>query len=74
MTFETVRSIIADIFDEQEGTITLETNFSRDLGLDHMDMLDLAVAIEDAFDMKIPDEDVDQFETVANLVNYVEIH
>ncbi|MBQ8663115.1 MAG: acyl carrier protein [Eubacterium sp.] len=74
MIFETIKKIIIDIFDEEEERITLETHLAGDLGLDHMDMVDLIVEVETAFDVVIPDEDVEQFETVADIVNYLEMH
>lgn len=74
MIFKAIKKIILDIMDEEEERITLEANIVRDLGWDHIDMQDLIFEIETVFDITIPDEDMEEFETIADIVNYVENH
>ena len=74
MIFKAVKKVIVNTFDEADESITLGTNLSRDLGLDHQDVCDLVCEVEDIFDIHIPDEEIEQFETVADIVNYVEDH
>ena len=52
--------------------VTLETSFVNDLGADSLDTVELVMAIEDAFDLNIPDEDAEKIGTVGDAVRYIE--
>lgn len=52
--------------------VTLETSFVNDLGADSLDTVELVMAIEDAFDLNIPDEDAEKIQTVGDAVRYIE--
>ena len=47
MVFEKIKSILAEQFDEEEDSITSETNLTEDLGADSLDLADVLMAIED---------------------------
>ncbi|MGL5149993.1 MAG: acyl carrier protein [Clostridium sp.] len=72
--FEKVREIIADKLSIGEDEITLESSFIEDLNADSLDVVELIMALEDELEMEIPDEDVEGFKTVEDVVNYVKAH
>ena len=72
MTFDTVRGIISEQLGIDEDSISTEALIIDDLGADSLDVVDLLIAFEDEFDVKIPDEDVEKFKTVGDIVKYVE--
>lgn len=74
MVFEKVRAILCSQFDVEEDVISLTTRISEDLGADSLDAVDMLMSIEDEFDVEIPDEEVENIHTVADLVNYIEEH
>ena len=55
-----------------EAKITSEAKLKEDLGIDSLDAVELAMAIEEAFDIKIDDEDLKKLITVQDIVNCVE--
>lgn len=72
MTFDKIKGIIAEQLGVEEDAITMETNLMKDLEADSLDAVEIIMAIEDEFDMEVPDEDAEKFQTVADIVNYVE--
>ena len=54
------------------GKITPQTSFINDLGADSLDVLELIMELEDAFDMNIPDEDAEKIKTVEDAIKYIE--
>ncbi len=72
MTIDLVKSIIADQLDIDKDEITMESVITDDLGADSLDIIDILIAFEDEFDVKIPDEEVEQFKTVGDIVRYIE--
>ena len=72
MVFERVKVILAEQFDVEEDTITMDTNLEEDLSADSLDVVDLLMSIEDEFEIEIPDEEIDNIRTVSELVSYIE--
>ena len=72
MVFEKIRELIAEQLSVDEDTIEMETNLMKDLEADSLDAVEIIMAIEEEFDIEIPDEEAEKFQTVADLVNYVE--
>lgn len=72
--FEKIRDIIADKLSVNAEDVTLESSFIDDLNADSLDIVELIMALEDELDMEIPDEDVENFKTVGDVVNYVKKH
>ncbi|AFX91319.1 ATPase [Helicobacter pylori Aklavik117] len=70
--FEKVRSIIADQSGVDASRITLKTEFVRDLGVDSLDVVELIMALEEKFDIEIPDEQVEKIVNVGDVVRYIE--
>ena len=69
MTFEKVKEIIVDNLGVED--ITLESKFTEDLRADSLDFVEIVEAIEDFFDIEIPDEVYDHIVTVGDIVEYV---
>lgn len=72
MVFEKIRTIICSQFEVEESFVTLETTFLGDLGADSLDVVELAMNIEDEFELdEISEEDIRSIQTVGDLVEYV---
>lgn len=74
MIFEKIKSIITDQINVEEDEITLETSFIDGLGADSLDLVELMIALEEEFDIMIPEEDIDKISTVGDAVEYIEAH
>ena len=74
MTFDKIRTIIVDQLGASESMLTMDTNLMKDLEADSLDAVEIIMAIEDEFDIVIPDEDAEKFQLVGDLVRYVEDH
>ena len=72
MVFETVRDIIIEQLHCSEDEIKMETNLMKDLEADSLDAVEIIMAIEEEYDIEVPDEEAEQFVTVADLVGFVE--
>ena len=69
--FEKVKSIIIEQLGVTEGSVTLEASFIDDLGADSLDIVELIMALEEEFDIEIPDADAEKVVTVEDVVNYI---
>ncbi len=72
MVFDKVKDIIVDQLDVDEDEITLEASITEDLGADSLDVVDLIMSLEEEFDIKIPDEEVENVKTVGDIVKFIE--
>ncbi|MDD2295476.1 MAG: acyl carrier protein [Eubacteriales bacterium] len=70
--FDKIRDIIAEQLGVDKEDITMATNLMKDLEADSLDAVEIIMAIEDEFELEIPDEQAEQFQLVSNLVKYVE--
>ncbi len=71
MEFEKIQSIIADVMSINADEITMDTTFIDDLGADSLDVYQIVVAIEDEFEIEIPDDAAEQIRTVADAVEQI---
>ena len=71
MEFETLKKALVEQFGVNESEITYDTSFVDDLSADSLDLVELVMAIEQDFDIEIPDEDVESIKTVGDAVNYI---
>lgn len=74
MVFEKVRDIIIEQLNIDADEITPEVSFIDGLGADSLDLVELMLAMEEEFDMSIPEEDIDKIATVGDAVEYIESH
>ena len=69
---EEVRKIIINQLDISEEEVTPEASFTDDLGADSLDLVELVMAMEEKFDIDIPDEDAEGITTVQKAINYID--
>ena len=69
-----VKSIIADQLGVGEDEIKPESSFIEDLGADSLDIVELVMAIEEEFEVEIPDEEAENIKTVGDAINYINNH
>ncbi len=70
--FEKVKDIIIEQLDVQADQVTDDASFIEDLGADSLDTVELVMALEENFDIEIPDEDAEKIKTVRNAVEYID--
>jgi acyl carrier protein len=66
-----IKEIVADKLSISEDQVTEEASFIDDLGADSLDTVELVMALEDEFEMDIPDEDAEKLTTVGKAIEYV---
>lgn len=74
MIFEKVRDIIVEQLSVEEADVTMEASFIDTLGADSLDIVELIMALEEEFDIEIPEEDAEKITTVASAVDYIKAH
>ena len=72
MVFDKIKEIIIEQLSVEEDDITMDTHLMKDLEADSLDAVEIIMAIEDEYGIEIPDEDAEKFQTVGDLVRYVE--
>ena len=68
MEFKKIREIIAEVLNINEDEITMESTFIDDLGADSLDIFQIVMGIEEAFDIEIPNEDAEKIVSVGDAV------
>ena len=71
---EKVVKIIVDKLGVKESEVTPEATFTGDLGADSLDTVELVMEFEKAFGVQVADEDAEKFQTVGDVVTYIEEH
>ncbi len=69
-----VKSIIADQLGVSEDEIKPESSFIEDLGADSLDIVELVMAMEEEFEIEIPDEEAENIKAVGDAINYITTH
>ena len=72
--FEKVKKIIVEQLGVQESNISMESSFLDDLGADSLDIVELIMALEEEFEIEIPDADAEKVVTVGDVVEYIKSH
>jgi acyl carrier protein len=67
-----VKQIIVEQLGVDEGQVDNTASFVDDLGADSLDIVELVMAFEEAFDLEIPDEDAEKIATVKDAIDYIE--
>jgi acyl carrier protein len=71
MIFEKVQEKVAEQLGVDADEVTLESSFIDDLGADSLDIVELLMALEEEFDIEIPDEEAEKLSTVSDVVDYI---
>ncbi|NMB02551.1 MAG: acyl carrier protein [Firmicutes bacterium] len=69
--FEKVKTIVVEQLGINEAEVTADASFVEDLGADSLDVVELVMALEEEFDLKITDEEAEQLTTVRDAVIYI---
>ena len=72
--FEKVKGIIVEQLGVADTAVTMEASFIDDLGADSLDIVELVMALEEEFDIEIPDADAEKIVTVGDVVEYIREH
>ncbi len=71
---ERVKKIVVDQLGVREDQVTPDASFVDDLGADSLDTVELVMALEEEFDLEIPDEDAENIRTIGEAVDYIKEH
>ncbi len=71
---EKVKKIAAEKLSVDLAEVATESSFVDDLGADSLDLVELIMAVEEAFDIEIPDEEAEKLQTVQDAINYINAH
>ncbi|MEN8153914.1 MAG: acyl carrier protein [Acidobacteriota bacterium] len=66
-----VKSVVSEKLNVGEDQVTVDAKFVEDLGADSLDQVELIMALEDEFDLKIPEEEAEKLSTVGSAVEYI---
>lgn len=71
---EKVKQIIVEQLGVEESEVTPTASFVDDLGADSLDTVELVMALEESFEITIPDEDAEKIQTVKQAIDYIQSH
>ena len=72
--FDRVKAIVVEQLGVDAAQVTPQSKFVEDLGADSLDVVELVMALEEEFDIEIPDEDAEKIATVGEAVKYIDGH
>jgi acyl carrier protein len=72
MVFEKVKNVIVEQLGLDEAEVTMEANFADDLGVDSLEIFEIVMSLEEAFEIEIPNEDIENIKDVKGIVKYIE--
>ena len=70
-TFDRVQKVVVEQLDVDAKEVTEAASFVEDLGADSLDVVELVMALEEEFDIEIPDDDAEKLTTIAQTVLYI---
>lgn len=70
--FKRVKKIVVEQLEVEEEAVTAEASFANDLGADSLDTVELVMALEEEFEIEIPDEVAEKIDTVGAAVKHIE--
>ncbi|MCG2708346.1 MAG: acyl carrier protein [Candidatus Omnitrophica bacterium] len=70
--FEEIRDVVSEQLDVKPEEIEAQSSFIDDLGADSLDTVELVMALEEKFNIEIPDEDAEKMQRVSDVVKYIE--
>lgn len=71
-TFDKIKDMIVDQLDVEADEVTMDANIQEDLGADSLDIVDLIMAVEDEFEVKIDDDVSENIKTVGDIVKFID--
>ena len=71
---ERVTKLVCEQLGVKEEEVTPEASFVEDLGADSLDTVELVMALEEEFEIEIPDEEAEKITTVKEAIDYIEAH
>ncbi|MDD6603546.1 MAG: acyl carrier protein [Eubacteriales bacterium] len=74
MIFDEVKEILAEQLNVDINKIDIASNLADDLGADSLDAIDIVMTIEDRYSIEVPDEVIENMETVDDIVSFIETH
>lgn len=72
MVFEKIKSLLAEQLDVDENDITMDSAIMEDLGADSLDVVEMLMALEEEFEISIPDDEAVNLKTIGDVVQYIE--
>lgn len=69
--FDKVKKLVVDRLGVEESAVKSDASFTDDLGADSLDIVELVMALEEDFEVEIPDSDAENIKTVDDAVNYI---
>ncbi len=72
--FDEVKEVVVEQLNVNPDEVKEESKFVEDLGADSLDVVELVMALEEKFDIEIPDSDAEKITTVGDAVKYIEEH
>ncbi len=72
MVFEKVKNVIVEQLGIDEAEVKMEANFTDDLGIDSLEIFEIVMSLEEAFEIEIPNEDIENIKDVKGIVTYIE--
>lgn len=72
MIFEKIKELLAQQLDASADDMSMDTDIANDLGADSLDVVELLMAIEDEFEVEVPDDKIEVIKTIGDLVKYIE--
>lgn len=70
--FDDVKAVVVEQLNVNEGEVKPESKFVDDLGADSLDVVELVMALEEKFEIEIPDEEAEKIKPVGDVVAYIE--
>lgn len=70
--FEKIRDLIVEEVGVDADQVTMEASFKDDLNIDSLDLFEMVMALEEEFDVEIPSEDLENMNTVGDIVTYIQ--
>lgn len=71
MVFDKIKKIIVEQLGVEDEDVVMEASFIDDLGADSLDIVELIMALEEEFDIEIPDSEAEKLVTVGDAVEYI---
>ncbi|AJC84166.1 acyl carrier protein [Campylobacter peloridis] len=71
-TFDDVKAVVVEQLSVDEDAVKMESKIIEDLGADSLDVVELVMALEEKFDVEIPDSDAEKLVKIEDVVNYID--